>query len=153
MTIITTVGRITKDFELQTSEGKGIKYVKFSLVVNEWVNNKPKETYFNCTVFGLDAERLVKAKAKKGSLLQISGKFGTTEFERNNGDKGYSLDIIVHAWSYIPGASSNGKNGNGNSEDSSTQSPDTGELGHSTASGAPPSGHETINLDDEDYPF
>jgi len=112
MTTITTIGRITKDLELKTSE-KGCTYVNFSLAVNDGYNQKAM--YYECTVFGVDAERLVKAKAKKGSLLQVTGKFGTSEFTRNNGEPGYSLKITVLAWSYIPGANgqkdANGGNG------------------------------------------
>ena len=114
MTIITTIGRITKDLELKTSD-KGCVYVNFSLAVNEGFGDNQKATYYECTVFNGDAERLIKAKAKKGSLLQVSGKFGTSEFTRNDGTPGYSLKITDAKWSYIPGASSqkdtNGNNG------------------------------------------
>jgi single-strand DNA-binding protein len=112
MTTITTIGRITKDFELRTGEQSGCVYASFSLAVNEGFGDDKKTTYFECIVFGADAERLVKAKAKKGSLIQVTGKFGTSEFERKNGEQGYSLKITVLAWSYIPGTNGQ-KNGNG----------------------------------------
>ena len=66
MTTISTIGRITKDFELRTSEKSGCVYANFSLAINEGFGDKQKTTYFECCVFGSDAERLVKAKAKKG---------------------------------------------------------------------------------------
>jgi len=103
MMTITTIGRITKDVELKTSKPNGCVYVNFSLAVNEGYGDKQKTTFFECTVFGADAERLVKAKAKKGSLIQVAGKFGTSEFNRNDGSQGYSLKITVLAWNYIPG--------------------------------------------------
>jgi len=121
MTTINTIGRITKDFELKTSEKSGHTYAQFSIAVNDGFGDNQKPMYFECVVFGVDAERLIKAKAKKGSLLQVSGKFSTAEFPRANGQQGYSLKIAVHAWAYIPGTngkkeSTNGNNGadNGN---------------------------------------
>ena len=113
MTTIITTGRITKDFELRTGEKSGCVYANFSLAVNDGFGSNQKTMYYECTVFGADAERLIKAKAKKGSLIQVNGKFGVSEFTRTNGELGYSLKITVFAWSYIPGAS-NGSNGNGN---------------------------------------
>ena len=115
MTTITTIGRITKDFELRKSENSGCVYANFSLAVNEGYGDNQKTTFFECVVFGADAERLIKAKAKKGSLIQVMGKFGTSEFTRNDGRPGYSLKITVLAWSYIPGAGSqkDGSDANG----------------------------------------
>ena len=150
MTTITTIGRITKDFELRTSEKSGCVYANFSLAVNEGFGDKQKTTYFECTVFGPDAERLVKAKAKKGSLIQVTGKFGTTEFTRNNGDPGYSLKITVLAWSYIPGAGGqNGTNGsNGTNVENTPASDQNPEAPHQEGD------YDGItNLDDEDLPF
>lgn len=152
MTTVTTIGRITKDLELKTSEK--CVYVNFSLAVNEGIGDKQKTTFFECTVFNAEAERLIKAKAKKGSLIQVTGKFGTTEFTRRNGEPGYSLNITVLAWSYIPGAGgqngtngTNGSNGTGNgSAQEPSQNPDA----------QPPTGDfedGIMNLDDDDLPF
>ena len=148
MTTITTIGRITKDFELRTSEKSGCVYANFSLAVNDGHGDKQKTTFFECTVFGPDAERLIKAKAKKGSLIQVTGKFGTAEFTRGNGNPGYSLKITVLAWNYIPGASTQKDTGgaqgtntaDGENTQTSDQSPDR-------------DFPDTMDLDDEDLPF
>ncbi|MCL2047378.1 MAG: single-stranded DNA-binding protein [Defluviitaleaceae bacterium] len=137
MTTVSTIGRITKDFELRTSEKSGCIYANFSLAVNEGFGDNQKTTFFECTVFGADAERLIKAKAKRGSLLQITGKLGTSEFTRRNGEQGYSLTITVLAWSYIPGT--NGGNGGGNSQ-----------AREANQQGAPDGSFiDTVNLDNE----
>jgi len=125
MTTITTIGRITKDFELMTSEKSGCIYANFSLAVNEGFGDKQKAIYFECTVFGSEAERLVKAKAKKGSLIQVTGRFGISEFVRKNGEPGFSLKITIHAWGYIPGTNGERKDnngGNGESADANSNS-------------------------------
>jgi single-strand DNA-binding protein len=80
MTTITTIGRITRDLELKTGEKSGCVYTNFSLAVNEGFGDSQKTMFFDCVAFGPDAERLIKAKAQKGSMIQVTGKFGTTEF-------------------------------------------------------------------------
>jgi len=120
MTTINAIGRITKDFELKKSEKSGCIYANFSLAVNEGFGENQKTMYFECTVFGTDAERMIKAKAKKGSLIQVTGKFGVSYYvNETTGKSGYNLKITVLGWSYIPG--SNGKkdaNGESNNDNS-----------------------------------
>ena len=129
MTTINTFGRITRDFELKTGEKSGCTYANFSLAVNHGFGNNQKTIFFDCTAFGADAERLIKANAKKGSLINVTGKFDVSEFTRAaTNEPGYNLKITVLAWSYIPGANggkkdadvNNGSNGNesGNGNDS-----------------------------------
>jgi single-stranded DNA-binding protein len=83
-------------------------------------------------------------------MIQVTGKFGTSEFSRTDGTKGYSLKITVLAWNYIPGTngqkdanSSNGANG----ENAQAPVQNTEE--------SPPEGYVsmTMNLDDDDLPF
>jgi len=153
MMTITTNGRITKDVELKTSEKNGCAYVNFSLAVNEGYGDKQKTTFFECTVFGADAERLVKAKAKKGSLIQVTGKFGTSEFSRNNGSQGYSLKITVLAWSYIPGTNTqkdtNNGNGTNGTNDGSAQTP----VQNAAVNQVEGDYIGITNLDEDDLPF
>jgi single-strand DNA-binding protein len=150
MTIINTIGRITRDFEMRKSDG-GCTYANFSIAVNEGFGDKQKTTYYECTAFDRVAERLVKAKAKKGSQLQVVGLFGTTEFDRNNGEKGYSLKITVLEWKYVSGSNGNGANGgngtNGNGNGAQAQSQAPAEY--------PSEGDYSgiTNLDDEDFPI
>jgi len=153
MTTIITTGRITKDLELRKSERNGCIYVNFSLAINDGFGDGKKTMYFECTVFDAEAERLVKAKAKKGSLIQVTGKFGTSEFKRTNGEPGYSLKITVLAWSYIPGATgsqkdADNKNGNNGVNGGNAQAPDQG-----TETNHPAADYNGVtNLDDDDIP-
>ena len=149
MTTITTIGRITRDFELKTAEKSSSIYASFSLAVNEGYGKNQKTTFYECTIFGSDAERLIKAKARKGSLIQVTGKFGTSEFTRANGEKGYSLKITVLAWSYIPGASSQKDDSGGNDTYvANVQVPNSAPEAH-----FPEGDYGITNLDDEDLPF
>ena len=148
MTTINAIGRITKDFELKTGPS-GCIYANFSLAVNEGFGESQKATYFECTIFGAEAERLVKAKAKRGSLIQVAGKFGVRDYVvEATGKSGYNLKITVLAWSYIPGSNgkkeSDGENGDNVANDVDVPNQDPGAY--------PPPEHdydETTNIDDE----
>jgi len=154
MTTITTIGRITKDFELKRSESSGCVYANFSLAVNEGYGDNQKTTFFECVVFGADAERLVKAKAKKGSLIQVAGKFGTSEFTRNDGRLGYNLKITVLAWSYIPGAGSQKESGDANGVHATATADDSTQASAQNPEAHCPDEnyHGIMNLDDDDMP-
>jgi len=150
MTTITTIGRITKDVELKKSEKSGCVYANFSLAVNEGIGETQKTMFFECTVFGADAERLIKAKAKKGSLIQVTGKFSVADYvSETTGKSGYNLKLTVLAWSYIPGSNGNGKkdengetNGNG-TDGAEVPNQDPG-------ANPPPDDYDgTTNLDEE----
>ena len=152
MTTINTIGRITKDFELKKSEKSGCVYANFSLAVNDGFGKDQKAMYFECTVFGTEAERLIKAKAKKGSLLQVAGKFSVSYYANEaTGKSGHNLKITVLGWGYIPGANSK-KDTNG-SDGSSESSVENGTHVPNQDPGTyPPPEHdydETTNLDDE----
>ena len=155
MTTIITTGRITKDFELRKSDG-GCIYANFSLAVNEGVGEKQKTLYFECTAFGAEAERLVKAKAKKGSLIQVTGKFGVSDYTHTTtGENRYSLKIVILAWGYIPGAGTNGKkdangvNGNNGADGGNAQIPN-----QNPEAPYPADDYNGItDLDDDDFPL
>ena len=73
VTIITT-GRVTADLELKTSQnGRNTKFVQFSLAVNKGYGENNRPNYYKCLLFGEEAQRIIDAKVKKGSLIQIVG--------------------------------------------------------------------------------
>ena len=139
------VGRVTNDLELKRTDK--CEYVSFGLAVNEGFGKNKTVTYFDCIAFGSEAERLVKAQAKKGSVIQMTGKFSKGEYEKD-GVKHVSLKLTVLWWSYTPSTGS--KKENGISEDSNTQPP-------VQPSGEQLPGYENFNLDmelgDDELPF
>ena len=159
MTTINTIGRVTRDLELKTGANSGTVYVNFGLAVNKGFGKEQKTIFFECTAFGSVAERIVKAKVKKGSFISIVGEFDTEEYDRNDGNgMGYTLKVIIHAWSYIPRVNGNdsGNNGagvNGNNNNAATYGGITQQ--HNQRMDSLPSGYDdgVLNLDDEDLPF
>lgn len=103
VTIITT-GRVTADLELKTSQnGKNTKYVQFGLAVNKGYGEKEHPNFYNCLLYGEDAQRIIDAKVKKGSLIQIIGDQELVEYNRKDGfsrmdGKGHSavMELRTH---------------------------------------------------------
>jgi len=152
MAIINVVGRVTRDFELQTSENGNTKYVKFGLADNEWVKGKQETTFYECTVFGADAERLIKAMAGKGSVLNVCGKFRVHEYRTDNGDGELrrSNIISVLSWSYVPGTSGN-RNGSSNANGNSSTNGNGGNNSNGTSGTNGANNHVAPNAEHE-YP-
>ena len=89
VTIITT-GRVTADLELKTSQnGKNTKYVQFGLAVNKGYGENEHTNFYSCVAYGEAAQRMVDAKVKKGSLIQIVGDQELVEFPRKDGSNGW----------------------------------------------------------------
>lgn len=62
------IGRITADLEMKTS-ANGNPYVRFDLVENIGSKENSRPQYFQICAWSDDAKRIVKARAKKGSLI------------------------------------------------------------------------------------
>lgn len=69
MAQVNVIGRITADLELKTSE-KSNPYVRFDIAENIGSRQTLHTQYFQVCAWGEDANRLMKAHAKKGSLIK-----------------------------------------------------------------------------------
>jgi len=100
VTIITT-GRVTADLELKVSQnGKNTKYVNFGLAVNKGYGEKEHPNFYNCIVYGEEAQRMIDAKVKKGSAIQIIGDQELVEYTRKDGSTGWMAKIQILNWNY-----------------------------------------------------
>ena len=123
VTIITT-GRVTADLELKLSQnGKNTKYVAFGLAVNRGYGENTHPNYYNCIVYGEDAQRMIDAKVKKGSAIQIIGDQELVEYKRKDNSTGWMAKIQVMNWSYALTTSPKSSEDNG-SESAEESIPD-----------------------------
>lgn len=100
VTIITT-GRVTADLELKTSQnGKNTKYIQFGLAVNKGYGDNEHPNFYSCVLYGESAQRMIDAKVKKGSLIQIIGDQELVEFTRKDGSTGWLAKITILNWNY-----------------------------------------------------
>lgn len=101
MITITTIGRVTRDLELKTSQN-GNSYVSFNLAVNKGFGESAHAVFLQCWVYGAEVDRLTKAKVAKGSLLQITGDLDVVDFQKQDGTKGTAVKVVVSNWEYGP---------------------------------------------------
>lgn len=100
VTIITT-GRVTADLELKMSQnGKNTKYVNFGLAVNKGYGEKAHANFYNVIVYGEEAQRMIDAKVKKGSAIQIIGDQELVEYAKRDGSTGWMAKIQLLNWNY-----------------------------------------------------
>lgn len=76
-------GRLGKDAEVLTSK-KGVKYVKFSIANNEYLNGEEKTTWFDVMSFDSNVIEKKINMLKKGTMVYVTGNI-RTEVSVNNG--------------------------------------------------------------------
>ena len=96
------IGRITADLEMKTS-ANGNPYVRFDIAENIGSKENSRPQYFQVCAWSDDAKRLVKAHAKKGSLVWVSGSLELESYTKKDGvttDK--RMKILLDNWGFIP---------------------------------------------------
>ena len=102
MAQVYVIGRITADLELKTSE-KNNSYVRFDIAENIGSRQNLHTQYFQICAWGEDAGRLIKARAKKGSLIWVAGSLELETYTKRDGvtvDK--RMKILLDNWGFVP---------------------------------------------------
>ncbi len=102
MAQIHVIGRITADLELKTSE-RNNPYVRFDIAENIGSRQNLHTQYFQICAWGEDAGRLMKARAKKGSLIWVTGSLELEPYTKRDGvtiDK--RMKVLLDNWGFIP---------------------------------------------------
>lgn len=108
----TLVGRLGGDPELRsTRSGKTV--LGFSVATDHgWGDNK-QTLWVRVSVWGKRGETLSN-HLKKGSSVLVSGQLTTSEFDRRDGGKGFSLELSADQVEFVGSRDSGGGNGDGN---------------------------------------
>lgn len=102
MAQIYVIGRITADLELKTSE-RNNPYVRFDVAENIGSRQNLHTQYFQICAWGEDANRLMRARAKKGSLIWVTGSLELESYTKRDGvtiDK--RMKVLLDNWGFIP---------------------------------------------------
>lgn len=97
MNKIILLGNLVRDPEIRYSQGENsIAIARFSLAVNRRYqrDGEPEADFFNCTAFGKQAE-FVEKYFHKASRMLLSGRVQNDNYTNKNGEKVYSVQIIV----------------------------------------------------------
>jgi single-strand DNA-binding protein len=97
------MGNVGKEPELRYT-ANGTALCKFSVAVNETYiqdgERKEKAIWYNVTAFGKGAENAGQY-LEKGQQVLIRGKMNFGQFEKQDGSKGYSSDLIADPFGII----------------------------------------------------
>ena len=164
---VVLVGRLTKDPDLRyTSSGTAV--ATFTLAVNRNFSsqNGEKETDFiNCVIWRKSAEILANY-AKKGSLIGVTGRIQTRNYENQQGQRVYVTEVVAENFQLLESRAVNEQRRSAPSGDFSQNQPSFGNSNNQnqsnqTTSGMPnfdrdtsdPFGGSSIDISDDDLPF
>lgn len=109
MNSVTLLGRLTRDPELSHSNS-GMAVVRFSLAVDRQLSrekrqeyeqrNQPTADFINVVCFGRLAETVGNFTAK-GKRLLVQGRIQTGSFERQDGTRQYTTDVVASNVEFI----------------------------------------------------
>ena len=97
MNKIILMGRLTRNPEVRYSQGNNSTAIaRFSLAVDRRFKREgePEADFFNCTAFGKQGE-FVEKWLQKGTKILLSGRVQNDNYTNKDGEKVYSVQIIV----------------------------------------------------------
>ena len=102
---VTVVGRLTREVDLRYTSN-GTAYASFTLATDRDFKNQngEKETDFiNCVMWRKPAENLANY-TKKGSLIGVSGRIQTRNYENEQGQRVYVTEVLAEKFSFLESA-------------------------------------------------
>lgn len=101
MNKVNLIGRICNDLEVK--EAGENKYTRFTLAVNRNYTdddgNRPAD-FISCVAWNKSAE-IINQYFKKGNQIGVTGKIQTGSYDRQDGTKAYTTDIIVEGFDFL----------------------------------------------------
>ena len=97
MNKVILLGNLTRDPEIRYSQGeKQMAVARFSLAVNRRFANdgETNADFLNCTAFGKTAE-FIEKYFRQGSRMSLVGRIENNNYTNKNGEKVYSVQIMV----------------------------------------------------------
>lgn len=110
------IGRLTRDPDVRYSQtDSNMAIARFSLAVDRRYKKQGDETtadFFNCTAFGKQGE-FVEKYLKKGTKVVVTGRIQNDNYTNKEGQKVYSVQIIVEEMEFAESKAAAGQSGNG----------------------------------------
>ena len=114
------IGRLTKDPELRFTPGKGTANTTFTMAIDDGYGDNKKTYYIPIVVWGKSAESVANY-VSKGSLVAVTGKIATRNYENKEGKKVYVTEVIANQFDGVKFLDSKASNSQGNSSGNSNQ--------------------------------
>lgn len=96
MNRVVLIGRLTKEPELYYTK-QGVAYARVCVAVNRGFRNSLGEQqvdFINCVVWRKSAENVTEY-CKKGSLVGITGRIHTRNYEDDQGKRIYITEVVI----------------------------------------------------------
>ncbi len=139
---VVLVGRLTRDPELRKTNS-GMAVASFSIAIDNRTKNPDGTrgtTFLNCSVFGAQAENVVKF-TRKGSLVGVEGSLNQRNFTRSDGSKGSVIEVIADRVAFLEPKSSDKNVADGVTFDDTPAPQENGK------------NLDSLDLPDDDLPF
>lgn len=95
------IGRLTKDIELRYTNGaEPMAVANFSVAIDDGYGENKRTNFIPVVVFGKQAENCEKFLSK-GRLVGVTGKIQTGSYEKADGTKVYTTDVIADRVDFI----------------------------------------------------
>ena len=109
MNKVVLMGRLARDPEVRYSTGnKPMCVAKYTLAVNRKYKQQDGQTadFISCIAFGKQGE-FAEKYLKQGIKISISGRIQTGSFEKKDGGKVYTTDVVVEEQEFAESKSAN----------------------------------------------
>lgn len=105
MNNVQLIGNLTRDPELRYTGGSQTPVCRFTLAINRLANGEKKADFPQVVVFGKQAENCEKYLAK-GRKVAVEGRIQTGSYEKENGEKVYTTDVVANRVEFLSSKSS-----------------------------------------------
>lgn len=146
MNLVVLLGRTTKDIDLRVSQ-TGTAIARFTLAVNRAYAKEgedKKADFIPCVAFGKTAETLSKYVGI-GRQIAVEGRLQVNSYEKSDGTKAYSTNVIVERFYFADSKQSGQANEQANYQAQGQQS--------QTATNDVDNSFFPLADDDDDLPF
>ena len=151
----TLVGRLTKDPELKYT-GSGIAVISFSMAVERNYTNAQGEReadFINCVAWRELAE-IISKFAVKGSLIGITGKIQTRNYQNNEGRTIYITEVVTDEFQMLEPKSVTDQRRNGQGQTQHSNQQNNNQFTNNGFDDDPFESNEDVtDISDDDLPF
>ncbi len=114
MNKVILMGRLTRDPEVRYAQNSNTAVCRYSLAVDRRFKREgePDADFFNCTAFGKSAE-FAEKYFKQGTKLLVTGRIQNDNYTNRDGQKVYSVQVIVEEQEFAESKNSSNSSGNG----------------------------------------
>ncbi|MCU7356278.1 single-stranded DNA-binding protein [Enterococcus dispar] len=157
---VVLVGRLTKEPDLRYTSN-GTAAASFTLAVNRSfknANGDREADFINCVIWRKPAETLANY-ARKGTLLGVTGRIQTRNYENQQGQRVYVTEVVVENFQLLESKNSNSSQNTSTASVPNAQTnnyaPDNQNATQTNLGVNPINDFEatTIDINDDDLPF